>query len=174
MTYKPEQQHAGMFISGFDWRLYGTGTFRQLPRDEEHAAFYLDRFANKLSRAMRFGKNDLAYYAALEDRTPGLGTRPVRKHWHFLIACPDHDLLPSVARELWLENGISKIERYDCARAAGYYLNKLVADGAYTQERNLQHLIYEGPTDLIEATSACEYVPDRLKGMTYGEYLVIR
>jgi hypothetical protein len=32
VTYRPQQQHYGMFISGFDWRLYGTGTFRQKPR----------------------------------------------------------------------------------------------------------------------------------------------
>ena len=44
ITYRPQQQHAGMFISGFDWRLYGTGTFRQMPRDDHEAEIYLNRF----------------------------------------------------------------------------------------------------------------------------------
>ena len=88
ITYRPCQQHYGTFISGFDWTLYGTGSFRRLPRDEEEAVFHLNRFSDKLSRAMQFKKDDLAYYAALEDRTPGLGGRPVRKHWHFLVSCP--------------------------------------------------------------------------------------
>jgi hypothetical protein len=170
VTYRPQQQHAGTFISGFDWSLYGTGSFRRLPADDEKAVFYLDRFATKLSRSMRFKKNDLAYYAALEDQTPGLGGKPVRKHCHFLVACPDHELLPSVAEQLWLENGRCKIDRYNQTLAAGYYINKLIADGAVTHERNLQLLRYTGPSDLIEATLYDSYVPDRLKNKTSGEY----
>ena len=98
----------------------------------------------------------------------------MRQHWHFLLSCPDHELLPSVAEQLWLDNGLSKIERYDPARAAGYYINKLVADGAYTHARNLERLEYHGPSDLIQATSESSYVPSRLQGMTTGEYLVLR
>lgn len=172
-TYRPEQQHNGMYLSGFDWRLYGTGTFRKMPKDEEQAVFLLNRYANKLSRAMQYKKHELAYYAALEERTPGLGGKPIRRHWHFLIACPDHQLLPSVAEQLWLENGICKIDRYDSSRAAGYYINKLVSEGAVPYERNMEALHYAGPSDLIAATVDHPFVPERLKGMSRGEYLTV-
>jgi hypothetical protein len=173
ITYRPEQQHYGMFLNGFDWKLYGTGSFRRLPRGEEEAVFHLNRFATKLSRAMQFKKNDLAYYAALEDRTPGLGGIPVRKHWHFLMACPEHQLLKSVAEQLWMENGLCKIERYDPQGAAAFYMHKLVSQGASTYERNLHRLTYNGPMDLIEATKLSPYVKQRLTGKTTGEYLVL-
>ncbi len=174
ITYHPEQQHAGMFISGFDWRLYGTATFRRLPKHDEEAVLALNRFASKLSRAMMFKKNDLTYYAALEDTTPGLGSTPIRKHWHFLLACPEHQLLKSVAEELWLENGLCKIEYYNPQGAAAFYIHKLVCQGARTYERNLHRLTYNGPMDMVEATKISPYVKQRLRGKTPGDYLVIR
>ena len=172
-TYRPKQQHAGMYLSGFDWRLYGTGSFSKLPPDEERTVFYLNRFANKLSRAMQFKKSALSYYAALEDRTPGIGGKPVRRHWHFLIGCPDHELLPTVAEQLWLENGLCKINRYNPRQAAGYYINKLIAEGAVPYERNMESLRYTGPSDLMAAAAQSPFVPERLKGMRHGEYLTI-
>ena len=60
MTYRPEQQHAGMFIAGFDWRLFGTGTFRCMPKHEDEAVLHLNRFADKLSRAMQFKKHSIS------------------------------------------------------------------------------------------------------------------
>jgi hypothetical protein len=124
---------------------------------------------------MHYRKKDIAYYAALEDRTPGLGGKPVRKHWHFLLACPDHPLLETVAEQLWVaSNGWPKIERYDRQRSAGYYINKLIADGAMSYERNLETLTYSGPSDLIEARKNTMYVADRLREKTWGEYLVLR
>ena len=116
VTYRPQQQHAGMFISGFDWRLYGTGTFRQdqKPRDDREVEISLKRFVRQLGDSLHFRKKDIAYYAALEDRTPGLGGRPVRKHWHFLLACPDNPYLLSCSNQLWeASNGWLKIEPYD-------------------------------------------------------------
>jgi hypothetical protein len=54
---------------------------------------------------------------------PGLGTKPVRQCWYFLISCPVHELLPSVAEQLWLENGFCKIQPYDYSSDAAYYIN---------------------------------------------------
>lgn len=177
ITYRPQQQHAGMFISGFDWRLYGTGTFRQMqiPRDDHEAEIYLNRFVRQLGDSLHFHKKELAYYAALEDKTPGLGGSPVRKHWHFLLACPDNPYLYSFAKQLWeASNGWIKLQPYDREQSAGYYINKLIADGAMSYERNLETLTYSGPSDLIEACKVNNYVADRLKGKTVGEYLVHR
>jgi hypothetical protein len=175
VTYRPQQQHAGMFISGFDWRLYGTGSFRRMPVDDHEAEIPLNRFVTSLGDAMHFRKKEIAYYAALEDRTPGLGGKPVRQHWHFLLACPDHPLLETVAEQLWVaSNGWPKIERYDRERSAGYYINKLIAEGAMSYERNLETLVYAGPSDLIEVCLNNTYVADHLKEKTFGEYLVRR
>jgi hypothetical protein len=89
-----------MFISGFDWRLYGTGKVREMPTDQE-AEIYVNRFGRQLGDSLHFRKKELAYYAALGDKTPGLGGRPVRKHWHFLLACPDNLYLISFGKQLW-------------------------------------------------------------------------
>jgi hypothetical protein len=173
ITYCPQQQHAGMFISGFDWTLYGTGTFRKLPTVHD-ATIALDRFARQLSDSLQFRKKELAYYAALEDQTPGLGAQPVRRHWHFLLACPDNPYLLSCGQQLWQAHGWLRAQRYDRERFAGYYINKLIIDGAMSYERNLDTLQYTGPDDLIEACKNNPYVADRLKGKTVGQYLVMR
>jgi hypothetical protein len=172
VTYRPQQQHSGMFIQGFDWRLYCTGTFRRMPTDDE-AEIYLNRFVRQLGDSLHFGKKEMAYYAALEDRTPGLGERPVRKHWHFLLACPDNPYLLSVGKQLWeASNGWFKVKPYDRGQASGYYINKLISNGAIPYERNLETLVYSGPLDLIAACGENSYVPERLTDKTVGEYLV--
>ena len=173
-TYRPQQQHAGMFTSGFHWRLYCTGTFRRMPTDHE-AEIYLNRFVRQLGDSLHFRKKELAYYAALEDITPGLGGAPVRKHWHFLLACPHNPYLLSVGKQLWeASNGWFKVQPYDREQAVAYYINKLIANGAVPYERNLETLVYAGPSDLIGACENNEYVAERLKDKTAGEYLVQR
>ena len=172
VTYRPQQQHAGMFLSGFDWRLYGTGTFRKMPTDHE-AEVLLNRFVRQLGDSLHFHKNELSYYAALEDKTPGLGGAPVRKHWHFLLACPDNPYLLTAGKQLWeASNGWIKIQPYDREQSAGYYISKLISDGAIPYARNLERLHYSGPSDLIEACKNNKYVADRLGDKTLGEYLV--
>ena len=143
ITYRPQQQHAGMLVSGFDWRLYGTGTFRKMPTNHE-AEIYLNRFVRQLGDSLHFHKDELAYYAALEDKTPGLGGTPVRKHWHFLLACPDNPYLLSCGKQLWeASNGWITIQPFDRGQAAGYYINKLISNGATTYERNLERSIIQ-------------------------------
>lgn len=174
VTYRPEQQHYGMFLAGFPWRLYCTGTFRRMPTDHD-AEIYLTRFVRQLGDSLHFRKKEMAYYAALEDITPGLGGRPVRKHWHFLLACPDNAYLVSVGTQLWeASNGWFKVQPYDREQAAAYYINKLIANGAIPYERNLDTLTYSGPSDLIAACGENSFVPERLKDKTGGEYLVCR
>lgn len=177
VTYRPQQQHYGMFLAGFPWRLYCTATFRQMPTpmDDHEAEVRLNRFVRQLGVSLHFGKKETAYYAVLEDRTPGLGGRPVRKHWHFLLACPDNPYLISFGKQLWeASNGWLNIKSYDREQCASYYINKLIANGAIPYERNLEALTYSGPSDLITACASNSYVPDRLKDKTSGEYLVHR
>ncbi len=169
-TYSPIQQHYGTFIAGYPWTLYCTGTFRTMV-NVDSANRALDRYAIKLSRAMQYKPRQLSFYAALEDRWSGLHHSAVRRHWHFLLACPQNSLLASVAEQLWLENGFCKIEPYDPAQGGSYYINKLIAEGAEIRERNMQHLPYTGPTDLIEAARQSPYVPKRLAEKTSGVYL---
>jgi hypothetical protein len=78
IRYRPEQQYAGMFVSGFDWRLYCTGTFRQSPANDDVALICLDRYVCQLGDSLHFPNQDRAYYAALENITPGVGGRPIR------------------------------------------------------------------------------------------------
>ena len=52
------------------------------------------------------------------------------------------------------------------------HINKLIADGALSYERNLETLQYPGPSDLIEACRDISYVLDYLKNKAVGEYLV--
>jgi hypothetical protein len=174
-TYTPTQQHAGDFLRGFSWRLYCTGTFRRQPWDESEALLRLKRSISALRRAMRFGRRQVAFYAALDSKYSGLGNSGVRKHWHFLLACPDHPLLEHVFEQLWFaEHGFTRFIRYCPEDAAAYYINKLIPDGVFQYFEGLEHLTYSGPSDLIEAARQNPYVPERLKNKVFGKFLVLR
>lgn len=111
----------------------------------------------------------------LSKTEPWFRGRPVRKHWHFLLACPDNPYLLSFSKQLWeASNGWLKIQPYDREQFAGYYICKLISEGAIPYMRNLENLHYSGPSDLIEAGKNNSYVADRLKEKTFGEYLVHR
>ena len=173
MTYRPEQQRYGEFLSGFDWRLYCTGTFRRLPENDHEAEIMLKRFVRQLADGMQYDPRQMAYCAVLEDRYPGIGGKAIRKHWHFLLACPDHPLLRTVAKQLWMANGWATIGRYDPAKAGAYYISKLIGEGAIPYERNLDKLSYQGPADLQAAIADSRYVQPHLKTKHKGEFLVV-
>jgi len=67
-----------------------------------------------------------------------------------------------------------KTEPYGRDKAANYYINKLISEGAIPYDHNLDKLRYTGPADLLEATRSSPYVEERLSSKTLGEYLVIR
>jgi hypothetical protein len=155
--------------------VYATLTFRNQPRDDREAHLYLESFARGLCRAMRFQRSTVSYVAALEMKYSGLGHTGVRKHWHACIHCPDHELVNTVAKQLWFQrHGFAKIARYDPARAGTYYIYKLIGDGAESFHEGLERLEYSGPADLVRAAHLNSYVPDHLKDTIFGEYLTIR
>ena len=134
-------------------------------------------FIDKLSRAL--GKVSVAYFAAQERRTSGLGMPAIPAHWHFVFAVPDWHRKKSseIAKELWRSrNGFFNIRRYDPHRNGAHYISKLAAYGGNFEIAfdNLDRLTYNGPQDLFEAAKASPYVPDHVKHRTYGETLVLR
>jgi hypothetical protein len=170
--FTPLTEHYGKWLNGFDWRVLGTGTFRRTPRDEHEAVLSLRRFASSLTRAMKFRRRELAYFAVLETaKLSGLGG--VRPHWHFLMSCPDHPLVLPVAKQLWfLSHGFGHFKPFVRNGGAAHYVSKLLADGASYRVANLSTVRYSGPTDLIAAAVGNPRVPDRLKYKTCGRFLV--
>jgi hypothetical protein len=169
--YSPAQQHEGAFLRGFDWTHWCTATFRVKPQEHE-AVMFLRGWARSLSDALHWKKADMAYYAVLEDRYSGLGNRCCRRHWHFVMSCPDNPYVATVAEQLWGRNGISEFEQYEPMRNGCFYLVKLIAEGARNEVFNMDKLKSGAPSDLRASTS--DYVPERLVMKTHGSYLTLR
>jgi hypothetical protein len=168
-TYSPIAQHWGEYLRGFDWNIYGCGTYRH-PVSETYAEALLKRFMEKLGRKQRCR---ISYFAALERRYSGCGMSPIPVHWHFLAAGKNSEGLNSVAQHLWSQQfGDARIELYDPDREGAFYVCKLV--GHYNStflDGNLDLLPNRGPVDLIAAARINSYVPDHLKDKVFGEYL---
>jgi hypothetical protein len=83
--------------------------------------------------------------------------------------------MASVAERLWGQLfGNAKVDPYDSSLAA-YYASKLSPHQNSTiLDGGMERLNYNGPTDLIAAAYANEYVPDHLKDKVFGEFLRVR
>jgi hypothetical protein len=169
VTYSPMAQHWGTYLAGFEWNIYGCGTYRQ-PVSEPYAEALLKRFMERLGRKQHCR---VSYFAALERRYSGCGMSPIPLHWHFLAAGKDSSAMDQVAQNLWTEQfGDAKIEVYDPSRDGAYYVCKLVGHWNSTfLQGNLHLLRNHGPSDLIAAARNNTYVPDHLKDKVFGEYL---
>lgn len=171
MTYDATQQHYGAWLSGYDWDVYGCGTYRASV-SEERAQMLLKRFMEKLGRKVHA---DVSYIAALERRYSGLGGCPL--HWHFVAAGGARNIeMARIGQELWWKHfGNAKVVPYDPGQAGVFYICKTAADPRGLLEmRNLDRLTYRGPSDMVEAAQANPYVPQHLKDKTSGKYLVVR
>ncbi len=170
MTYDATQQHYGAWLSGYDWDVYGCGTYRE-PKSEVRAQILLKRFMEKLGRKVHA---QVSYVAALERRYSGLGGCPL--HWHFVAAGGPKGDIAAVGQELWWKHfGNAKIEPYDPGFDGAFYICKTAADAEGLLEmRNLDRLSYHGPSDLIESAHGNAYVPEHLKDKVFGQYLVVR
>lgn len=168
-TYNPIAQHRGEYLRGFDWNIYGCGTYRH-PVSDTYAEALLKRFMEKLGRKQRCR---ISYFAALERRYSGCGMPPIPAHWHFLAAGKNSYDLASVAQVLWSKQfGDSKIELYDPDREGAFYVCKLVGHcNSMFLDDGLDLLPNRGPADLIAAAWTNPYVPDHLKDKVFGEYL---
>jgi len=169
-------QQWGTWLGGFPWQFFCTATYkRKMALAQTESS--LRAFFDKLGRAL--GNTPVAYVAALERRTSGLGMPPIAAHWHFMYAVPEwkRGMSAEVAKELWRSrNGRLNIRRYSSAQFGAFYTSKLAAHGCEPELRfdNLDRLTYRGPHDLFEAAKASAYVPDHVKHLTYGQTLVLR
>lgn len=172
MTYNPLQQHWGTFLLGYDWNIYGCGTYRE-PISSARADVLLPRFMERLGRKLHA---PVSYFAALERRYSGCGIASIPVHWHFVAACQHAEGIREASEHLWSKHfGNCKIDLYDPQLDGVFYISKLAAhpNGEFKFE-NLELLDYRGPSDLVEAAHANPYVPAHLKDRTHGEYLVVR
>ena len=172
VKYDAMAQHTGTWLRGYEWNIYGCGTYRQ-PESEMHAQALMKRFMERLQRKMHA---PVSYFAAMERRYSGCGDSPIAVHWHFLAASVSNEAMAPMAESLWQELfGNAKIDSYDPRGQAAYYVCKLVAHpNGLIVSRNLDQMVYHGPTDLLAAAEANPYVPARLKDRVFGQYLVGR
>ena len=172
MTYSAPQQHWGTYLRGFNWNVYGCGTYRE-PVSAVRAEVLMKRYMERLSRKL---KAPVSYFAALERRYSGCGMPPIPAHWHFLAACDPAYGMREVAQALWTEKfGDAKVDVYDPSQGGAFYISKLAghANGEFTFA-NLDLLAHHGPSDLMAAAHASAYVPDHLKDKLHGQYGVVR
>ena len=171
INYNAAAQHMGTWLSGYDWNVFGCGTYRD-PVSEVRAQALMKRYFERLARKLH---TPVSFYAALERRYSGCGLSPVPAHWHFLAACIEPAGMASIAERLWKELfGDAKVELYDSS-AAAYYVSKLSPHQNSTiLDGGMERLSYNGPTDLVAAAYANPYVPDHLKDKVFGEFLRVR
>jgi hypothetical protein len=165
-------QHWGTYLSGFDWSIYGCGTYRN-EVNQRYATITMKRFIERLQRKLHA---PVAYFAVLEGRPSGCGLSAIRHHWHFLAASESHEAMATIAHDIWSERfGNAKIDPYDLKGSAAYYVSKLANhENGHILSGNMDLLHYHGPSDLIAAASDSDYVPKRLKDKTFGDFLVMR
>lgn len=171
MTYDTTQQQYGTWFAGFDWNIYGTGTYRE-PVSESRAQVLLKRYMERLGRKMH---GPVSYVGALEGRPSGLDPA-IPRHWHFLASCRHPEGMHDVAKELWNRYfGNAKVEAYDPSRDAAFYIAKLAGHhNGHLALDNLDLLQYNGQSDLVAVAKINPYVPDHLKERTSGQFLVVR
>lgn len=96
-TYNAPQQHWGTFLSGYDWDIYGCGTYRE-PVSEPAAEALMKRFMEKLGKKLR---TPVSFFAVLERRYSGCGMPPTPLHWHFLATSTYSQSFADIAQNLW-------------------------------------------------------------------------
>lgn len=172
MTYDAAQQHWGTYLAGFEWNIYGCGTYRE-PVSAPRAAALMKRYMERLSRKL---KTPLSFFAALERRYSGCGMSPIPVHWHFLAASDLSSRMREIATDLWTEKfGDAKVDTYDPAENGAFYVSKLAGhpNGEFLFG-NMDLRRYHGPADIIAAAHSNPYVPNNLKDKVHGKYLVVR
>lgn len=137
INYNAMAQHTGTWLRGYDWDIYGCGTYRE-PKNETHAQALLKRFMERLQRKLHA---PVSYFAALERRWSGCGDcapmerrwsgwgeSPIAVHWHILAASVSNEAMAPMADSLWSELfGNAKIEPYDANRDGAFYVCNLAS-----------------------------------------------
>ena len=139
----------GDYFKGYSWTVFGCGTFIYTI-SSQHAEAMLKTYMRRLGKEVR-GK--VSYIAVLEYRYSGCGLSPIRKHFHFLAACPSQwtNIFPSLASTLWEKMaGLCKIEPYDPLMSGAYYVAKLAAHQQFDWfAGNLELLVHTGEPELL-------------------------
>lgn len=172
VKYDPMQQHMGTWLLGYDWNIYGCGTYWE-PVSQVPAHARLKRFMERLDRKVH---PPVSYFAAMERRYSGCGDSPIPIHWHFLAASRNSESMTAVAQKLWEDSfGNAKVEQYDRSLDGAFYTCKLAnhPNGVITFN-NLEKMKYDGPSDLIAVSRENPYVPAHLKDKVFGAYLALR
>ena len=172
VTYNAMAQHTGTWLRGYDWNIYGCGTYRE-PKSGPHAQALMKRFMERLQRKLHA---PVSYFAAMERRWSGCGDSPIAVHWHFLAASVSCEAMAPMAESLWAELfGNAKIDPYDGNRDGAHYVCKLAShQNGLILSGNLDQMEYHGPSDLLAAAADNPYVPAHLKDRVFGDYLVVR
>jgi hypothetical protein len=169
--YNAGVQHYGEWLRGYDWQIYGCGTYRS-PVNEVQARAYLKRFFERLEKRIRA---TVGYFASMERRYSGCGMSPIPIHWHFLAASENRDpsFVASTAQALWKDKfGDAKIDPYDPSGDAAFYVAKSAMLSHCSMEWKPQPFLdYQGPADLLESAAENPYVPDHLKNRVVENFL---
>jgi hypothetical protein len=169
--YNAGAQHYGEWLRGYDWQIYGCGTY-STPVNERQAHAFLKRFFERLRKRIRAS---VGFYAALEQRYSGCGMSPIPLHWHFLAASTHENaaLVAEAAQDLWSGKfGNSKIDEYDATGNASFYVAKCAMLPHCSSEVSFPpFLAYHGPADLLQAAAESPFVPEHLKNRAPGTYL---
>jgi hypothetical protein len=171
-TYHVSSQQYGAFFSGFEWQIFGCGTFRHQV-SAEVAEASMRGFLSRLERSL--GDCPVASIAVLERRISGCGSSGTHLHWHFLAAapCQYQSLMFKGALSIWSTHyGDAKIDIYDSRRPGAHYMAKTAALGDFNYLiHNLFRLRYFGPEDIPSAIREDPYVPQHAKNMVFGSTL---
>jgi len=164
-------QDYGTYFSGFDWQIYGCGTYRDRAAIHSvHSSF--SKFHLLLAKHFRA---PIATIAVPEDRDSGNGKPAIRPHWHFVMAGPPQysEALLTTARLFWTSLfGNAHIQPYDPALAGCHYLAKTAATGSLDFIiRNLDRMPYRGPMDIIKDSMTNPNVPDHVRDRSALETL---
>jgi hypothetical protein len=93
VNYNAMAQHTGTWLRGYDWNIYGCGTYRQA-ESEVHAQALMKRYIERLARKLRA---PVSFYASLERRYSGCGYSPIPVHWHFPAASVSSEAMAPMA-----------------------------------------------------------------------------
>ena len=111
----------GGFISQWPWDHYATLTFgRKL--SQASCLRRWDEFINSLGRNTR---GRVRWVRADEQRWSGYGSPEIALHYHALLKYQNVPA-PEAVAALWESNaGDARVEIYDCARGAAWYIAKM-------------------------------------------------
>jgi len=170
VNYNAGAQQYGEWLRGYDWQIYGCGTYRSHV-NEVQAHAYLKRFFEHLKKRIR---TSVGFYATLEHRYSGCGMSPIPLHWHFLAASTNEDSthVAKAARDLWSGKfGNTKIVPYDATGNASFYVAKCAMLPHCSNEMSFPpFLAYHGSADLLQAATKNPFVPEHLNDRASGSY----